>query len=83
MIVAAQFMALGGGEEAAAPPVAVVPERAVRPITQEPLRPLPVKPLLEARAVNAYMLQHMQQKAVNQPDVGAFTKLVTFEEPQR
>ena len=83
VIVAAQFMTLGGGEEAAVPQVAAVPERAVRPIAQESPRPLPVRPLPESRAVNAYMLQHMQQKAVNQPDVGAFTKLVTFEEPQR
>ena len=78
VIVATNFSTLTGGEGASAPQV------AARPVAPEPQRPLPSEPPTEGRSVNAYMLQHMQHKAVNQPDVGAFTKLVTFEpEPQR
>lgn len=71
VIVAANFSSLGGGKGASAPQVAVHPA--------PPPRPLAVRPPPEGPNVNVYMLQHMQQKAVNQPDVGAFTKLVTFE----
>ena len=78
VIVATNFFTLTGGEGASAPQV------AARPVAPAPQRPLPSEPPTEGRSVNAYMLQHMQHKAVNQPDVGAFTKLVTFEpEPQR
>ena len=83
VIVAAQFAMFGDRGEASAPQVAAVPEVVSRPIAPEPPMPLPGRPFPEAANVNLYMLQHMQQKAVNQPDVGAFTKLVTFEEPQR
>ena len=83
VVVATQFTTIGGGGEAA-PQVATVPEMAARPVAAEPPRPPFGGPLQDARDVNAYVLQHMQHKAVNQPDVGAFTKLVTFEQdPQR
>ena len=73
VIVATNFWGLGGGEDPSAPPV------AARPVAPSPARPLASGPPLGEPNVNVYMLQHMQQKAVNQPDVGAFTKLVTFE----
>lgn len=78
VIVAAQFATLGGSGEAA-PQVASVPEPTDRPVVAEPPRLPSGGPLPQTRNVDVYMLQHMQQKAVNQPDVGAFTKLVTFE----
>ena len=77
VIVAANFSSLGGGEGRPAPQV------ATRPVAPSPPRPLTSGLPREEPNVNVYMLEHMQQKAVNQPDVGAFTKLVTFEDPQR
>ena len=73
VIVAANFSILGNGEEPSAPQVAARPEAPAAP------RPLANGPPQQGPNVNVYMLQHMQHKAVNQPDVGAFTKLVTFE----
>ncbi len=90
VIVVTQFATLGGDGEAPAQQTALVqqassvPEIAVRAAAPAPQRPLTGGLSADARNVNVYMLQHMQQKAVNQPDVGAFTKLVTFEpDPQR
>ena len=77
VVVAANLLSFGGGEDPSAPEV------AARPVAPLPPRPLASGPPPEQPNVDVYMLQHMQQKAVNQPDVGAFTKLVTFEEPQR
>ena len=79
VIVATQFAMFGGGEELSTPQVVAVPGAVSRPIAPDPPKPMSGRPLPEAANVNVYMLQHMQQKAVNQPDVGAFTKLVTFE----
>ena len=73
VVAVTNFSVLGGGERASAPQV------AARPTAPAPQRPLPSEPPGDVRNVNAYMLQHMQQKAVSHPDVGAFTKLVTFE----
>ena len=73
VIVAANLSSLGGSEGPSAPQV------AAHPIAPSPPRPLAGRPPPEGPNVNVYMLQHMQHKAVNQPDVGAFTKLVTFE----
>ena len=73
VIVATNFLSLRGGEGPSEPQV------AARPVAPSPPRPLASGPPLQESNVNVYMLQHMQQKAVNQPDVGAFTKLVTFE----
>ena len=77
VIVATNFSTLGGGEGLSAPQV------AARPEAPPPPRPLVNKPPPQGPDVNVYMLQHMQHKAVNQPDVGAFTKLVTFEPEPR
>ena len=73
VIVATNLTSLGGGEGPSAPQVAALP------VAPSPPRPLVSRPSLAEPNVNLYMIQHMQQKAVNQPDVGAFTKLVTFE----
>jgi len=76
-VIGANWVIPGDGE-------APAPQVAVRPVAPPPARAWPDEAPLERRRVNAYMLQHMQHKAVNHPDVGAFTKLVTFEpEPGR
>lgn len=36
----------------------------------------------DLQRANAYMLHHVQQKAMNQPGVASFVKVVTFEAPQ-
>ena len=59
--------------------VLALPEVAVHPADLEPPGTLPDRLPAAVRNVDAYLLEHMQQKAVNQPDVGAFAKLVTFE----
>ncbi|MCZ0944433.1 MAG: sigma-E factor negative regulatory protein [Gammaproteobacteria bacterium] len=73
VIVATNLTSLGGGEGPSAPQVAALP------VAPSPPRPVVSRPSLAEPNVNVYMIQHMQQKVVNQPDVGAFTKLVTFE----
>ena len=77
VVVAANFSILGGGEDPSTPQIAARPEAPV------PQRPLANGSSAQGPNVNVYMLQHMQHKAVNQPDVGAFTKLVTFEPESR
>lgn len=77
VIVATNLSTLGGGEGPSEPQVAAGPEASAPP------RTLANGPPLQGPNVNVYMLQHMQHKAVNQPDVGAFTKLVTFEPESR
>ena len=82
VMVGTNLATRGGGDAAVAETAS--PEVAARPVVEAPQRPVAGEPPPDLRNVNAYMLQHMQQKAVNHPDVGAFAKLVTFEpEAQR
>jgi len=74
VVAAVHLATLGGNGE----PVAL-PESAARPTDLDTPSPLSDKLPPKARNVDVYLLHHMQQKAVKQPDVGVFAKLVTFE----
>ncbi len=73
MVAATYLATLGGGEPVALPEAAVPPTELDAPALLSGRLPP------EARNVDVYLLHHMQQKAVKQPDVGVFAKLVTFE----
>ena len=74
-VVAAAYLTTLGGNGG---PVAL-PESAARPADLDAPGTLSDKLPPKARNVDVYLLHHMQQKAVEQPDVGVFAKLVTFE----
>ncbi|MEM1232190.1 MAG: sigma-E factor negative regulatory protein [Pseudomonadota bacterium] len=78
-VAAAVLLGLGGNQNSG--PTQQVADSQIE--IEGPILPVEseVSPSDVQRA-NAYMLHHVQQKALNNPGVASFVKVVTFEKPQ-
>lgn len=81
-VVVAVGMFLGSPDDDVreSPPVVAGTVTLEGPSLQETRLAAEVSPTDLQRA-NAYMMHHVQHKALNQPDVASFVKLVTYESP--